>query len=138
MISPPVGCREELQEPSRVRVALKIYEVFLCDRRHPRTTGQPGGPPTGQGRPPAAALGQPVGGTHPCPVGTPSAPSDAYKIRNNLLTSGGQYFPEKAPRRIVISNPSSGVILKQIPALCRRGDRTRRALHRHAFLRDDL
>ena len=40
--------------------------------------------------------------------------------------------------RAVTENPSSGSNLKLIPALCRRGDRSRRALHRHAFLRDGL
>ena len=65
----------------------KIYGEFLFDGRHQDTKGQPGGPPTGQGSPPAAALGQPAGGTRPCPMGTPSAPTDAYKISLNLETS---------------------------------------------------
>ena len=92
----------------------------------------------GQGRPPAAAKGPPAGGTRPCPVGTPSAPSDAYKLPHDLKTSCGHYFPETRPRRAVSENPSSGSNLKLIPALRRTGDRSRRALHHHASLRDDL
>ena len=95
------------------------------------------GPTTGQGQPPALPPWT-VGGTRPCSWWVPSAPSDAYKFTLNLKMTADHYFPEKSSRRAVISNPISGVILKQFPAPCQRGDRSRRALHRHAFLRDEL
>ena len=41
-----------------------------------------------------------AGGTRPCPVGTPSAPSDAYKITLTLKTSRRPLFSrEVTPRR---------------------------------------
>ena len=59
-----------------------------------------GGALAGQGRPSVMALGQPAGGTCPCPVGTPSAPSDAYKITLTLKTSGRILFStEDIPTR---------------------------------------
>ena len=111
----------------------KIYGEFLCEEIHHHVEGRPGGAPRDAAAPPGGA-----GRTRPCPLGTSSAPSDAYKIPINLKTSGGHYFPQKTSRRAVTSKPSSGVNLKEIPAPCRRGDRSRRALHRHAFLQDDL
>ena len=73
---------------------------ILFDGRHLETKGRPGGPPTGQGCPPAAAPGPPAGGTRPCPWGTPSAPSDAYKITLNLKTSKRPLFSrEVTPTR---------------------------------------
>ena len=116
----------------------KIYREFLLDGRHLETKGQPWGPPTGQGRPPAGAPLGPRVGPAPTPGGSPWPPPTPI---NSLLPQkrrGSHYFPEKSSRRAVISNPSLGVILKQFPAPCRRGDRSRRALHCHAFLRDDL
>ena len=108
-----------------------LREIFTR-RKAPGHQRGAWGPPTGQGRPPAAAQGHQR-------VGPPSsAPSDAYKIPLNLKTSERPLFSKEVTRRAVISNPSSGVILKEIPTLCRRGYRSRRALHRHAFLRDDL
>ena len=78
----------------------KIYGDFLCEIRHPKTKGEPKGPPTGRRRPPAVAQRGPAGGTRPCPWGTPSAPSDAYKLTLNLKTSGRPLFStEDIPMR---------------------------------------
>ena len=120
------------------RNALEIFVDFLCAKTKYQTEGEPEGRPTGQVRPPTAGQGGPVGGARPCPWGLTSRPSDAYKLSLTLKREGGHYFPETRPRHAVILNPSSGSHLKLIPALCRRGDRSRRALHRHAFLRDDV
>ena len=116
----------------------KIYGNFLLDGKHQDTKEEPGGPHIGQGRPPAAAKGPPTCGTRPCPVGTPSPPSDAYKLPHDLKTSRRPLFSRNSTRHAITENPSSGSNLKLIPTLCRRGDRSRRALHRHAFLRDEL
>ena len=42
--------------------------------------------------PPAAAQGGPAGGARPCPWGTSSAPSDAYKLPHDLKTSRRPLF----------------------------------------------
>ena len=68
---------------------------FLCDVRHTRTKGQPGGPPTGQGRPWPTAPPGPAGGTRTCSWGTPSAPSDAYKIPFDLKPGGAAIIFQK-------------------------------------------
>ena len=65
---------------------------FLCEELHLKTKGEPQGPPTGCRRPPAATLLGPAGGARPCSWGTPSAPSDAYKIPKNLKTSRRPLF----------------------------------------------
>ena len=83
-------------------------------------------------------LGPTRGWDPPCPMGTPSAPSDAYKITLTLKTPRRPLFSREDIPTCRHLKPSSGVILKQFSAPCRRGDRSRRALHRHAFLRDDL
>ena len=81
----------------------------------------------------------PIGGTRPCPWATSSAPSDAYKIRNNQKISGQPlFFHRRHPNAMSSQTLIRGVIPKQFPAPYRRGDQSRRALHRHAFLRDDL
>ena len=93
-----------------------------------------GGEAQGTEAPPAAGQGGLAGGARPCPWGLTSWPSDAYKFPKTLKTWGRSLFPEARPRCAVNSNPSSGSHLKLMPALCRSGDRSRRALHRHAFL----
>ena len=113
----------------------KIYGDFLCEIRHMKTKGEPKGPPTGRRRPLPRPIGDPWVGPAPARGASPRPPPTPIK---SLILSGRPLFPQKKSRRTVISNPSSGVILKQFPAPCRRGDRSRRALHRHAFLRDDL
>ena len=77
------------------------------DRRG--TWGATQGPQAGACRGPL----EPTGGARPCPLGIASAPSDAYKILLTLKLRGSHYFPEKSSRRAIISNPSSGVILKR-------------------------
>ena len=97
-----------------------------------------GGEAHGAGVPPATGQGGPAGGARPCPWDLASTPSDAYKLLLALKTSRRPLFSRNSTRRAVTENPSSGSNLKLIPALCRRGDRSRRALHHQAFLRDDL
>ena len=58
----------------------KIYGDFLCEGRHQKTKGQPWGPPTGQGRPPAATYPREVGGTRPCSLCVPRPPSTPIKL----------------------------------------------------------
>ena len=84
----------------------KFYEEFLHDGRHQDTKGEPGGPHIGQGRPPATAKGPPTGGTRPCPVGTPSAPSDVFKLPHDLKTLGRPLFSTKP-----VPKPSSSQTL---------------------------
>ena len=85
---------------------LEIYGEFVFATTKYQNKGQPWGPPTGQRRPPAAAWGSPAGGARPCPWGSSSAPSDAYKLPFTLKRRGGDYFPETRPRRAVTENPS--------------------------------
>ena len=72
----------------------EICGEFLLDGRHLKTKGQPWGPPTGQGRPPAPPW--PVCGTRPCSWWVPSAPSDAYKFIINLKTSRRPLFFQRS------------------------------------------
>ena len=65
-----------------------IYGDYLCDKRKSETKGRPGGTPRGLGQQMAAATPGPVGGTRPYPLGTASAPLDAYKITKTLKHSG--------------------------------------------------
>ena len=52
------------------------------------------------GTAPCHGLGPTHGWDPPCPLGTPSAPSDAYKITLNLKTSRKPFFSrEVTPRR---------------------------------------
>ena len=74
------------------RIALKIYGEFLCKIRHHHVEGQPGGPPRGQGWPPAAGPPRGAGGTRPYPLGTSTAPSDAYKTPFDLKPRGRPLF----------------------------------------------
>ena len=74
------------------QIKLKIYGDCLCDGRHQKTEGAPGGPPRDHRRVPAVAPLGPMGGARPCPLGTASAPSDAYKFPFTLKTSGQPLF----------------------------------------------
>ena len=85
-------CISEIYFGKYSRNWTKIYGDFLCEIRHLKTEGQPRRWTTGHGRPPAVDQGGPMGGTCPCPWATSSAPSDAYKIRKNLNTSGRLLF----------------------------------------------
>ena len=116
----------------------KIYGDYFYAKTNTESEGQPRRRPTGQRCPPAAALGGPAGGTRPCLWGTSSAPSDAYKFTIDLKTSRRPLFSTNSTPTCRHRKPSSGSNLKLIPTLYRRGDRSRRALHRHAFLRDEL
>ena len=116
----------------------KIYWNYFYAKTKTESRGQPRRRPIGQGQPAAAASVPLTGGIHPCPWAISSVPSDAYKITLNLKISRRPLFSRNLTRHAVTENPSSGSNLKLIPALCRRGDRSQRALHRHAFLRDDL
>ena len=78
----PVFVIQEIHHRKYRRIELKIYGDYLCDGRHQKTEGGPGGPPRGHRRVPAVTP-RPTGGARPYPMGTASAPSDAYKI---LLT----------------------------------------------------
>ena len=71
---------------------IKIYGDYFYAKTKTESEGQPGRRPTGQRSPPAASQGGPTGGARPYPVGTPSVPSDAYKIPINLKTSGRPLF----------------------------------------------
>ena len=74
------------------RIELKIYGDFLFDGRYQKTEGGPGGPPRGHRRVPAATPLGPAGGARPYPLGTASAPSDAYKILLTLKMTGRPLF----------------------------------------------
>ena len=118
------------------RNVLEIFVEFLYAKTKYQSEGESEGRPRGQRRPLPRVKVDPR--ARPCPWDLTSRPSDAYKLPFTLKSWGGHYFPETRPRRAVTENPSSGSNLKLIPALCRRGDRSRMALHRHAFLRDDV
>ena len=73
----------------------EIYGKFLFARRHLRTRGRPGGPPTGQGRPAA-----PTGGTRPYSWDASLAPLDTYKLPHDLKMSRRPLFSrEVTPSR---------------------------------------
>ena len=78
---------------------MKIYRNYFYAKTKTESRGQPRRRPTGQGRPPAAALGPPTGGTRPCLWWLPSAPSDAYKITFTLKTSGRPLFSREVTPR---------------------------------------
>ena len=119
------------------RIALEIYGEFLFTTMKYQSEGEPEGRPTGQVCPPAAGQGGPTDGACPCPWDLVSAPSDAYKLLFDLKMLRRPLFSRNSTPTRRHRKPCSGSNLKLIPALCRRGDRSRRALHRHAFLRDD-
>ena len=84
---------------------LEIYGDFLCEGIHLKTKGEPEGPPTGHTRPPAA------GGARPGPWGTPSAPSDAYKIPKSLILTGRPLFStEDIPTRHYLKPDRKSVV----------------------------
>ena len=58
--------------------AENLLRIFIR-RKAPGDQRATWGPPTGQGLPAAAAPTGPTGGARSCPLGTLSAPSDAYK-----------------------------------------------------------
>ena len=61
---------------------------FFMQRKTSEDQRAAWGATQGLGRPPATGPPMGAGGTRPCPLGTSSAPSDAYKITLNLKTSG--------------------------------------------------
>ena len=114
-----------------------LRRIFICQDEDVVRRAPPGaiqGPGAGYSR----GQGRPVGPPRPCSLWGPSAPSDAYRILLTLKTSGRPLFSTKSFRSRRHLETQFGVILKLILAPCRRGDRSRRALHRHAFHRDDV
>ena len=75
----PYFCCFSISEKSQHEISsdcLKIYGDFLCDGRHQRTKGRPGGPPRGQRRVAAVAPLRPAGGARPRPLGTAFIPKN--------------------------------------------------------------
>ena len=65
--------------------------IFMQNKTPPRRRAARG-PPRGQRRPPAVGPPRGASGTRPCPLGTSSPPSDAYKIPLDLKPRGRPLF----------------------------------------------